>query len=123
MAPSISDGPDYSSVDSQGKVDELLEQGVLEKLYLFPREFGGPDVPGNVCHVPAWATAMKSKIDHDIIQPRVAAGEFTQYTAKPVYEGKSFVPIAIDISAGPKANPSQFAGRVSVWGTALKSDH
>jgi hypothetical protein len=108
-------------VDSQVKVDELLEQGVLEKLYLLPPEFGGPDAPGNVCYVPAWAAEMKSKIDHDIIRPRVAAGEFTQYTAKPVYEGKSFVPIAIDISSGPKANPGQFAGRVSVWGAALKS--
>jgi hypothetical protein len=40
----------------------------------------------------------------------------TQYKAEPEYQGKSFIPIAVKITAW---NPGQFTTAINIWGDAL----
>lgn len=111
-----SNGPDFSSVNSHAKADELWQRGELQRLHLIPLEFGGQDIPPNVVYVPAFAVEMKSRIDSNIVKPLIAGKKVTRYAATPEYQGESFVPIAIKISA---TDPEAFSARVAIWGSAL----
>ena len=44
--------PDFASATTPQAVAALAERGQLVKIYLFPREVGGPDDPMNVAWVP-----------------------------------------------------------------------
>jgi hypothetical protein len=114
--PSKPEGPDFSGIDSLAKAEALLRQGALEKLYLMPLEFGGQDIPVNVLFVPVGVAAIKSRIDNNIIGPLVADGNITQYKAEPEYQGRSFIPIAVKITA---SNPGHFTSTINIWGDAL----
>jgi len=112
-------GPDFSHVDSLAKASELLGQGKLEKLHLMPPEFGGEDIPQNVVYVPVGIAAVKAGIDRDVIGPLVAEGKVTKYAATPEYQGKGFVPIAVNVVA---SSPGDFSTTISIWGEALARD-
>jgi hypothetical protein len=110
------DGPDFSGIDSQAKAMELFRKGVLEKLFLLPLEFGGQDIPQNVLYVPLGVAGVKSRIDNNVIGPLVSEGKITQYKAEPEYQGNSFIPIALKITAW---NPGEFSTTINIWGDAL----
>ncbi|MFI0472207.1 hypothetical protein ACGLWX_05715 [Halomonas sp. HMF6819] len=109
-------GPDYSGVDSREKAEALVQKGELQKLLLLPAEFGGEDVPPNVVYVPAFAVELKANTDQNIILPLAQEDTITRYNAAPEYEGKSFIPAAINIEA---SEPGSFTYRVAIWGKAL----
>jgi len=109
-------GPDFSGIDSQAKAEELFLRGDLEKLFLMPLEFGGEDNPLNTLFVPVGLAAIKASIDNNIIGPLAAEGKITKYTAKPEYQGKSFIPIAIKVVA---SEPGEFSTTIKIWGEAL----
>src|SRR5262245_39881278 len=113
------DGPDFSAIDSQAKAEELFRRGELEKLFLMPREFGGQDIAENVLYVPIGLADIKSGIDNNVIAPLVAEGKVSQYTATPEYQGKSFIPIAINIVA---SDPAEFSTTIRIWGVALSRE-
>jgi hypothetical protein len=110
-------GPDFSEVDSQSKAEELFRRGCLEKLLLLPLEFGGEDILNNVLYVPIGIAAIKARIDLNIIAPLVSEGKISQYRAVPQYQGESFIPIAVTVSAW---DPGQFTSTITIWGEALK---
>jgi hypothetical protein len=109
-------GPDFSGIDSPAKVEVLFRRGDLEKLFLMPLELGGKDIAQNVVYVPVGLAAVKARIDNNIIGLLAAKGKITEYKATPVYQGKSFIPIAIKIAA---SNPGQFTTTINIWGQAL----
>ncbi|WP_020467828.1 hypothetical protein [Zavarzinella formosa] len=112
-------GPDFSAVDSQAKAMELYERGDLEKLFLMPLEFGGTDNPLNTLYVPVGVADIKAGIDNNVIGPLAAGGKITKYTASPEYQGKSFIPIAIQIVA---SDPGEFSTTINIWGEALSRE-
>jgi hypothetical protein len=112
-------GPDFSEIDSQAKAEELFRRGDLEKLFLMPLEFGGQDNPLNTLYVPVGVADIKAGIDNNVIGPLAAEGKITKYTAEPEYEGKSFIPIAIEIVA---SDPGEFRTTINIWGKALTRD-
>ena len=109
-------GPDFSTVDSREKAEQLAAQGRLEKLFLLPPEFGGLDVAENVVYVPAGTADIKRGIDANGIAPLVAEGQITRYATEPEYAGDSFVPIALTIVA---SEPGSFTTTINLWGEAL----
>lgn len=113
----IQEGPDFSSIDSSQKVQELFSRGELEKLLLLPVEFGGEEIPQNTVYVPLGIAEIKLGMDNNIIGPLVSQGNITRYKATPEYQGRSFVPIAIHIHA---SDPGNFKSTVEIWGDALK---
>jgi hypothetical protein len=119
MAEPKPTGPDFSAVDSQAKAVELFQQGVLEQLFLMPHEFGGQDNALNVLYVPVGVAAIKSGIDANVIGPLVDAGTVSRYKAEPEYQGDSFIPIAVTITAW---DPGRFTTTINIWGEALNRD-
>jgi hypothetical protein len=113
-------GPDFSEIDSLAKAEELFQRGGLEKLFLVPLEFGGQDIPQNILYVPVGIAAIKSDIDKNVITPLAASGKLTTYSAMPEYQGKSFIPIAIEIVA---ADPGKFSTKINIWGKALAQEN
>jgi hypothetical protein len=112
-------GPDFSDVDSQKKVEALYRKGQLEKLLLLPPEFGGEDIPDNTLYVPLGVAAIKKRIDINMIGPLVDDGKVRRYTAEPEYQGDSFIPIALKIKAW---DPGEFTTTINIWGEALSRD-
>jgi hypothetical protein len=113
---SQSSGPDFSQVDSQEKAVALFRQGHLEKLFLMPLEFGGEDNALNVLYVPPGVSGIKTGIDLNVIRPLIEAEKVSQYKCEPEYQGQSFIPIAVKITAW---NPGEFTTTINIWGDAL----
>jgi hypothetical protein len=111
------DGPDFSAVDSLAKAASLVRSGDLEKIFLLPLQFGGADIPENILYVPVGTAGVKARIDDNIIAPLVSEGKFSRYEATPEYQGRSFVPIAIKITASA---PGKFTTTINIWGDALR---
>jgi len=115
--PPQQNGPDFSLIDSLAKAEDLFRRGDLEKLFLMPPAFGGVDNPQNVVFVPIGIAAVKSDIDENIIKPLADQRKITQYSAVPKYQGASFIPVAIKVTA---SNPGEFTTLIKVWGNALQ---
>lgn len=113
-APST--GPDYRHIDTREKAEALYRQGKLSKLLLLPSEFGGEDVALNTVYVPADTAVLKARLDQNTIAPMAERGQVSRYTAKPEYDGNSFVPCLIRIEA---SDPGHFEGQIAIWGKAL----
>jgi len=109
-------GPDFSDGDSLKTAAAMFRKGKLERMHLIPLEFGGPDDENNVVYVPLGLSDVKRGIDVNVIGPLVEAGKVSQYQAEPEYQGKSFVPIAIKITA---SEPGEFITTINIWGEAL----
>ena len=112
-------GPDFSHLDSQAKVEAACRNGDLEPLYLLPLEFGGADDENNILYVPIGLADIKAGIDQNVIGPLVDEGKVTQYRAEPEYQGDSFVPIALKITAW---EPGNFTTTIKIWGNALSGN-
>ena len=112
-------GPDFSKIDSLAKAKAMFDRGDLEKLFLLPLEFGGEDQPDNILYVPIGIADVKAGIDQNVIGPLVDAGKVTQYKAEPDYQGDSFIPISLKITAW---NPGEFSSTINIWGTALEAN-
>jgi hypothetical protein len=114
-----SNGPDFSGIDSLAKAEEMYRRGDLEKLFVMPLEFGGEDITINTLYVPVGVAGIKAGIDTNVIGPLAAEGKITKYTATPEYQGKSFIPIALEIVA---SEPGEFRSTINIWGDALNRD-
>jgi hypothetical protein len=114
-------GPDYSQIDSIEKAEALTARGELVTLPLLPAILGGSDiVPQNLVYVPPFVTEIKRGIDENIIMPLVEQGKVRRYAATPRYQGRSIIPIAIEVSA---SEPANFATSIAIWGDALTNEN
>lgn len=109
-------GPDWSHIDSNDAAVAAAGRGDLVKLLLLPAMFGGSDVPANVVYVPPFVRDEKARIDANVIGPMAREGSISRYAATPRYQGKSFVPSAIVITA---SDPKTFEALIKIWGDAL----
>lgn len=114
----VTEGPDFSEIDTQAKAMELFNQGELEKLFLLPLEFGGSDRPENVVFVPLGIAALKASTDANVVRKLAEEGKVTRYNAAPKYSGKSFIPVSIEIRA---TDPGDFVFNLAIWGEGLRS--
>lgn len=94
----------------------MFQRGELEKLHVMPMEFGGEDNEVNTLFVPIGVADVKAGIDNNVIRPLIEEGKVSQYSAAPEYQGMSFIPIAIQITA---SDPSDFSTTINIWGEAL----
>ena len=99
----MTEGDDYSAVDSRSKAEELFRDGKLALIYLMPREAGGPDGALNTAYVPVRAKQEKERIDASILDVARRGGD-VHYRANQSYNGSSFVPASITISVSGTLN-------------------
>lgn len=105
---------DFSAVDSLAKAQRLFEGGKLERLFLFPLEFGGQEIPQNILYVPPGIAAIKQQID-SAIGEMVKQGAVTSYVAEPEYKGDSFVPSKIKIKTSHPQKPGGVDRTINIW--------
>lgn len=107
-------GPDFSEVDSLAKAQQFYQEGKLEKLYLFPLDLGGEDIPPNIVYVPVGIGQLKAQFD-GTVRKMLEAGSVSRYSASPEYKGKSFVPSKITIRAWHPDKSGSFNPSIEVW--------
>jgi len=108
---------DLASVDSREKAEALHRAGVLQKLLMMPREYGGDDHPLNTILVPAAIVNQKADIDLEVVGPLIEAGKVAKYSVKPEYEGASVVPISLTITV---SDPESYQFSIPIWGSAIE---
>ncbi|MEJ2407021.1 MAG: hypothetical protein P8171_22605 [Candidatus Thiodiazotropha sp.] len=105
---------DYSGVDSREKAVELVKEGKLYKILLFPAEFGGEDIPQNVVFVPAGIPEIKDKITGTLMR-FVQEGLIDNLQVNPEYKGNSFVPSKINIKTSHSDKAGEFNPTIEIW--------
>jgi len=110
-AESNTNGPDYSTIDSNEKALNLYKKGELSKIYLMPLEFGGQESPMNSLYVPEFAQTFKQRFDK-MIEQLLIDGKKLSYSAEPEYKGKSFIPSKLRISVNGE---SEFKETINIW--------
>ena len=111
--------PDFSTIDSKEKAEELFKQGVLEKCFLIPLNFGGTETPKNTVYVPVGIANVKQGVDDNEIRPLIAAGKAKRYTTKFTYHNdRTVIPTTITIAV---SDPSEEISKtIHVWGDTPK---
>lgn len=85
-------------VHSREAAVQAYQAGELEKLYLFPIEWGGVDTEVNVVYVPSQVAAEKQAFDAEVA--RLAQQEkINGYEARPEYDDESCIPSRIVVKA------------------------
>ncbi len=80
------------------ELQNLLNQGLVEPVLLFPAEFGGIDIPSNVTWLPPNCIREKQEFDAAVLR-EVQRGKGINYTATPSYDGYSLVPSRLSLAA------------------------
>lgn len=106
--------PDYSHVTSAAEARELAAEGKLIKILLFPAEFGGQDMPGNVVYVPPEAARAKDLATGTLIR-YVEEGLIDNLTVDAEYKGDSFIPSRILMKATHSSKDGTFNPTISIW--------
>ena len=106
--------PDFASATTPQAVAALAERGQLVKIYLFPREVGGPDDPMNVAWVPPAALRQAEAVTDEIIA-LLEQGKVDSLDVQPEYKGDSRVPSRIRYIATHKTGPAKLDRVVEVW--------
>lgn len=85
------------------ELDSLLARGLVEKVLMWPAEFGGTDDPRNVTYLPRVLAERKRAFDAEV-RRRVEAGEKLGFKVTPEYVNDSFVParLVLEAGAGPR---------------------
>ncbi|WP_425054842.1 hypothetical protein [Pseudomonas abyssi] len=107
-------GLDFSHVDSREKAMELVQEGKLFKVLLFPSEFGGEDIPQNSVYVPAGIPEIKDQITGTLIR-FVEQGLIDNMQVNPEYKGSSFVPSKIKMSTSHSGKAGEFNPTIEIW--------
>jgi len=114
LAAMESPSRDFSAVDSREKAQALYNQGKLERLFLFPLEFGGQEIPQNILYVPPGIAAIKQQID-SAIGDMVKQGLVSSYVAEPEYKGDSFIPSKITVKTSQPGKPGGADRTINIW--------
>lgn len=120
--PPPSNRPDFSAIDSVASAEQAIRRGELEKLFMFPLEFGGARIPQNTLYVPTWVPALKAGFDHNVIRPLAAAGLNIQYSVIPQYQRGSVVPIAITTVWAKPGDAESSTYVIKIWGGAPSNE-
>jgi hypothetical protein len=107
-------GLDFSGVTSREKAEALHAQGKLERVLLFPAEFGGEDIPGNVVFVPLGITEIKDSIDR-IVAGLAADGAISNVSVTPEYKSRSFVPTKMRVRAWHPDKEAELNQSIVIW--------
>ena len=106
--------PDFVRATTPQAVAALAERGQLVKVYLFPREVGGPDDPMNVAWVPPEALRQAEAVTDEIVT-LLEQGKVDSLDVQPDYKGDSRVPSRIRYIATHKTGPAKLDRVVEVW--------
>lgn len=105
---------DFNEVDSLEKAKQLFDKGELHKILLFPREFGGEDIPPNVMYVPKGVPEVKDQITDTLVR-FVEEDLIDNLEVNPEYKGKSFIPSRITMKTSHSGKAGEFNPTIEIW--------
>ncbi|UNK50378.1 hypothetical protein MNR01_04980 [Lysobacter sp. S4-A87] len=105
---------DYSHVASLDIALQLVEQGMLFEITLFPEEFGGNREPHNLIYVPPGIPEIKDLVTETLLCLR-NEGLIDRLSFDLEYKGSSFVPSSINVRATHNIKSRTFEPRIGVW--------
>jgi hypothetical protein len=105
---------DFSEIDSREVAEQLVKEGLLFKILLFPAEFGGKNITQNTAYVPAGIPEIKEKLTETLIK-YAQDGLIDKLTVEPAYKGSSFVPSKIVMKASHSEKTSEFVPTIEIW--------
>ncbi|HEY5849833.1 MAG TPA: hypothetical protein VIT62_03580 [Lysobacter sp.] len=105
---------DYSHVISREMALQLVEQGLLFEVTLFPEEFGGNQEPYNLIYVPAGIPEIKDLVTESLVALRTD-GLVDRLSFDVEYKGCSFVPSSIHVRATHNIKSRSFEPRIGIW--------
>lgn len=104
----------FSEIDSLEKAKQLEKEGQLEKVLLFPKEFGGEDIPQNIVYVPVGIADIKQTITDTLVK-YVQDGLISNMEVLPEYKGDSFIPSEIKMKTSSGDKPGEFNPTINIW--------
>jgi len=107
-------GVDLSKVTSRETAEALFADGKLEKMLLFPSEFGGKEIPQNIVYVPLGISAIKGQLTGTLVR-MVKDRQINKLTVTPEYKGNSFIPSRITMRAWHTDQKGEFNPSIEVW--------
>jgi hypothetical protein len=114
-APALAqETPDYSDVTSRERAEQLVAEGRLARILLFPAEFGGEDNPLNTAFVPPAIVAVRQQLIATLtgyVEQRLV----DRMTVSPEYRGNSMVPARIRFRATSSTGPATFEPVIEIW--------
>jgi hypothetical protein len=110
----IPGAPDFSAVTTKRAAQQLVREGRLVRISLFPTELGGPDNPANVSFITPEAAEVREMVigtlgrylEQDLID---------RLNVQPDYRGDSIVPSRITMSASHSAREGSIDLEIDVW--------
>lgn len=105
---------DFAGATTRKAVAALASRGQLVKIYLFPREVGGPDNVYNVAWVPPDAVPRLQAVTDEVVA-LYHQGKVNQLDVLPGYMGNSRIPCRIRYIATHKTGPHKLDRVVKIW--------
>ena len=105
---------DYSSVVSREAAEEMVREGKLFRILLFPAEFGGEEIAHNIAYVPAGIPEAKDALTGTLIR-YFEEGLIDKLSVQPDYRGASLVPTRIRFHASHGDKPGAFDPVIEIW--------
>ena len=105
---------DFSEIISQQIAQALYAQGKLEKILLFPSEFGGEDIPPNTAFVPLGISEIKQQLTVTLMG-FFNEGLIDNLSVDLEYKGNSFIPSKINMRAWHTEKEGSFNPSIDVW--------
>lgn len=105
---------DYSHITTRDAAEALVAKGELAVILLFPAEFGGEEIPGNMAYVPPGIPELKDQNTETLIR-FFKDGLIDNLTVTPEYKGDSLVPSRIAIQATHSTKSGTFEPSIEIW--------
>lgn len=105
---------DFSHVASRDIALQLVEQGMLFEITLFPEELGGNRESHNLIYVPPGIPEIMDLVTDTLLSLR-NEGLIDRLSFDVEYKGDSFVPSSINVSATHNIKSRSFEPRIGVW--------
>ena len=105
---------DFSAVTSKAQAEQLVREGKLVRILLFPAQFGGEDSPENSTYVPPAIVDALALVEGTIGRI-VREGTADKLDVVPEYHGRSFVPARIRMHVTRAGEAGGFHPVVEIW--------
>jgi hypothetical protein len=106
--------PDFSAVTSQAAAQELVSEGRLVEIALFPLELGGPDAPRNRSYVTPEAATVRALVIGSFSR-FFEEGVIDRLKVEPRYKGRSVVPSVIVMEGSHSGREGSIGTEIDVW--------
>jgi hypothetical protein len=110
----IPGAPDFSAVTTKRAAQQLVREGRLVRISLFPTELGGSDDPMNTSFITPEAAEVRELVI-GTLRRLLEQDAIDRLNVQPDYKGDSIVPSRITMSATHSGQDGSINTAIEVW--------